>query len=79
MGLLRPEIKPKLHVLHVISKGCVGPTPYGHEGSALRLMGALLAEIHEEWQGRCYLDMDVFHEWVVEQDITPEEAVVQIR
>jgi len=26
-------------------------------------MGALLAEIHEGWQGRRYLDMSDFHEW----------------
>jgi len=36
---------------------------FPNEASAERLIGALLAEIHEEWQGRRYLDMDEFHEW----------------
>lgn len=52
---------------------------FPNEDSALRLMGALLAEIHEEWQGRRYLNMDDYHEWVTEQSIEPEEVVVQIR
>ncbi len=30
-------------------------------------MGALLAEIHEEWQGRRYLDMDEFFDWADRQ------------
>lgn len=36
---------------------------FPNEESAHRLIGALLAEIHEEWQGRRYLDMSDFHEW----------------
>ncbi|RMH22281.1 MAG: IS256 family transposase [Gammaproteobacteria bacterium] len=36
---------------------------FPNEDSAERLIGALLAEIHEEWQGRRYLDMSNFHEW----------------
>lgn len=52
---------------------------FPNEDSALRLMGALLAEIHEEWQGRRYLDMDEFHEWLSEQTSSPEEVVVPIR
>ena len=51
---------------------------FPNEASALRLMGALLAEIHEEWQGRRYLDMDDFHEWVTEQSSSTEETVVPI-
>ena len=51
---------------------------FPNEASALRLMGALLAEIHEEWQGRRYLDMADFHEWVAEQNTFNEEAVVSI-
>jgi len=51
---------------------------FPNEDSALRLMGALLAEIHEEWQGRRYLDMDAFYEWIAEQS-PEEETVVQIR
>lgn len=51
---------------------------FPNEASALRLMGALLAEIHEEWQGRRYLEMSEFYEWETEQG-TSEEAVVSIR
>ena len=51
---------------------------FPNESSALRLMGALLAEIHEEWQGRRYLDMTEFHEWAAEQSLPPEGAVVAI-
>ena len=36
---------------------------FPNEASAQRLIGALLAEIHEEWQNRKYLDMAEFHEW----------------
>jgi len=39
------------------------PRIFPNEDSAERLIGALLAEIHEEWQGRRYLDMSDFHEW----------------
>jgi len=35
--------------------------------SAHRLIGANLAEIHEEWQGRCYFDMTEFNEWQEER------------
>lgn len=51
---------------------------FPNESSALRLMGALLAEIHEEWQGRRYLDMTEFHEWAAEQSLPPEGAVMAI-
>lgn len=51
---------------------------FPNEASALRLMGALLAEIHEEWQGRRYLDMNDFHEWVTEQCSSTEVTVVPI-
>ena len=36
---------------------------FPNEASVLRLIGALLAEFHEEWQGRKYLDMVEYHEW----------------
>ena len=52
---------------------------FPNKDSALRLMGALLAEIHEEWQGRRYLDMADFHECVAEQSSSKEEALVVIR
>jgi len=31
------------------------------------MVGALLAEINEEWQERRYLDMGEFHEWFAER------------
>ena len=36
---------------------------FPNEASALRLIGALLAEHHEAWQERKYLDMGAYHEW----------------
>jgi len=37
---------------------------FPNKDSAWRLVGALLAEKHEEWSiGRCYLTMDEFYEW----------------
>jgi len=37
---------------------------FPNDESALRLIGALLAEQNEVWQERRYLDMDEFKEWV---------------
>jgi transposase-like protein len=43
-------------------------------GSAWRLVGALLAEKHEEWStGRRYLTMDEFYEWREEQVKEPQK------
>jgi len=39
---------------------------FPNEASALRLIGALLAEHNEAWQERKYLDMDVYYEWMAE-------------
>ena len=36
---------------------------FPNDEAALRLIGALLAERNEAWQGRLYLDMDEFMEW----------------
>lgn len=36
---------------------------FPNEASALRLIGALLAEQNETWQERRYLDMAAYHEW----------------
>lgn len=36
---------------------------FPNDASALRLIGALLAEQNEAWQERKYLDMDEFKEW----------------
>lgn len=41
---------------------------FPNEEAVLRMMGALLAEYHEQWQERKYLDMDEFNDWVNEQN-----------
>jgi len=43
---------------------------FPNDESALRLMGALLAEQNEVWQERKYLDMDEFMEWVASRTPT---------
>ena len=42
---------------------------FPNDESALRLIGALLAEFNEQWQTRRYLDMDEFNDWLAEKDI----------
>jgi len=37
---------------------------FPNDESALRLIGALLAEQKETWLERKYLDMQSYHEWV---------------
>jgi len=50
---------------------------FPNQASAQRLIGALLAEIHEEWQGRRYLDMSDFHEgWEAQQPSSQKEDKV---
>ncbi|MCH9689722.1 MAG: IS256 family transposase [Gammaproteobacteria bacterium] len=55
---------------------------FPNDDSALRLIGALLAEQNEVWQERRYLDMDAFHDWLVERDKNranqAEKRVVQL-
>lgn len=41
---------------------------FPNDDSALRLIGALLAETNEQWQARRYLDMDEFNEWLTEKE-----------
>ncbi len=36
---------------------------FPNDQAAWRLIGALLAEMNEQWQMRCYLDMDEFNDW----------------
>jgi len=49
---------------------------FPNEDSAWRLVGALLAEKHEEWStGRRYLTMDEFYEWREEQTEEPRKTV----
>jgi len=40
---------------------------FPNEDSALRLFAAMLAETHEAWLTRKYLDMDEFYEWLDEK------------
>lgn len=51
---------------------------FPNEDSALRLIGALLAEINEEWQNRRYLDMDDLHEWLAERRSHKPDVVIDI-
>ena len=47
---------------------------FPNKDSAWRLVGALLAEKHEEWStGRRYLTMDEFCEWREEQVKEPQK------
>jgi len=47
---------------------------FPNKNSAWRLVGALLAEKHEEWStGRRYLTMDEFYEWREEQTKEPAD------
>lgn len=45
---------------------------FPNDASALRLIGALLAEQNEVWQERKYLDMDQFKEWAEAQMATKQ-------
>ncbi|MBF0116543.1 MAG: IS256 family transposase, partial [Magnetococcales bacterium] len=45
---------------------------FPNDDSALRLIGALLAEQNEVWQERRYLDMDEFAEWAAARTATGE-------
>lgn len=49
---------------------------FPNENSALRLIGALLAEIHESWQARRYFDMTDFNEWLTERKAHTDTTVV---
>ncbi len=49
---------------------------FPNEDSVLRLIGALLAEFHEEWQCRKYLDMAEFHEWNAQRKAEKNEKPV---
>lgn len=48
---------------------------FPNEASALRLIGAVLAEIHEEWQARRYFDMTEFNEWQEERETRTEKPM----
>jgi transposase-like protein len=41
---------------------------FPNDESALRLMGALLAEFNETWAERLYINMDEFKEWLMKRE-----------
>jgi len=49
---------------------------FPNDESALRLIGALLAEQNEVWQERKYLDMDEFREWQAVQNASADSGQV---
>ena len=49
---------------------------FPNDDSALRLIGALLAEQNELWQERRYLDMDEFAEWIASRKTTAESKSI---
>jgi len=49
---------------------------FPNEASALRLIGALLAEINDDWQCRKYLDMAEFHDWNRERNAAEKNETV---
>lgn len=49
---------------------------FPNDESALRLIGALLAEQNEVWQERRYLDMDEFREWAAAKNTQADIAKV---
>lgn len=52
---------------------------FPNDDSALRLIGALLAEQNEAWLGRRYLDMDAFNEWAeTRYAVTDNDTVVAL-
>ena len=48
---------------------------FPNEDSALRLFASILAETHDTWLGRKYLDMDEFHEWLEARQARKGEVV----
>lgn len=47
---------------------------FPNDESALRLIGALLAEQNEVWQERKYLDMDEFNEWAAARKTSTDDS-----
>jgi putative transposase len=63
MERLNQEVRRRERVIRV----------FPNEASAIRLIGALLAEMSETWQERVYLDMGDYHEWVSERNQPTKE------
>lgn len=55
---LNEEIRQRERVIRI----------FPNDESACRLIGALLAEMNEQWQARKYLDMDEFNEWMMDKE-----------
>ncbi len=64
MERLNEEVRRRERVIRV----------FPNEASALRLLGALLAETSEAWQERLYFDMTDYLEWIAEQKAQPMTA-----
>jgi transposase-like protein len=47
--------------------------------SAIRLIGAMLVEVHEDWQARKYLDMEAFYEGEGERRAVQGNGTVPLR
>lgn len=44
---------------------------FPNQASILRLLGALLIEMHEKWASRKYMNMDILKEWETEKSSSP--------
>ena len=62
---LNGEVKRRTNVIRI----------FPNDDSALRLIGALLAETNEQWVTRRYLDMDEFNEWLAEKELTKTNVI----
>jgi transposase-like protein len=64
MERLNEEIRRRERVIRV----------FPNDASALRLTGALLAEISEVWQEKMYFDMTEYHEWATDRKSARERT-----
>lgn len=64
MERMNEEIRRRERVIRV----------FPNDASALRLIGALLAEISEVWQEKLYFDMTEYHEWAAERKTAKERT-----